>query len=307
MKLRATTMTSAKAAVFAVALVGVWLTGIATEIEHYEDPDLDEHNDDYESYEYGSYDYDSFDDLDDDTMTAGGVVFGGTPAGESFGYMVAVGRPGSTFCGGWLYDEHTVITAAQCVEKRGFGLHVIVDRYDLRSRTEGQVINVAKVLIYSGYDETTRNNDIAILKLQKPAKIDVPYAKPIGEVSRSQLVADTELIVLGWGMLENMVIPTDLRQGTVGYVDSRTCDEEYYGNLGNVTDQMVCARSTNSQEACAGDMGGPLVLQNLFGADEVVGIVSWGGEGCNVAGAPTVYTALTEDIKVWINAVARSF
>ena len=288
-------MTSAKAAVFAVALVGVWLTGIATGIEHYGDPDLDEHND-------------SFDDLDDDiTMTAGGVVFGGTPAGESFGYMVAVGSFGRTFCGGWLYDEHTVITAAQCVENRGFGLHVIVDRYDLRSRTEGQVINVAKVLIYSGYDETTRNNDIAILKLQKPAKIDVPYAKPIGEVSRSQLVSDTELIVLGWGSIsENMVIPTDLRQGTVGYVDSKTCDEEYYGNLGRVTDQMVCARSTNSQEACAGDMGGPLVLHNLFGADEVVGIVSWGG-GCNVAGAPTVYTALTEDIKAWIVAVARSF
>ncbi len=48
-----------------------------------------------------------------------------------------------------------------------------------------------------------------------------------------------------------------------------------------------------------GDSGGPLVCEKSDGAFVLVGLTSWGSSQCTTAGAPSVFTRLT-DFTSWI-------
>jgi trypsin len=66
---------------------------------------------------------------------------------------------------------------------------------------------------------------------------------------------------------------------------------------------MICAIGDGARDACQGDAGGPLLLEDDVNQPALVGIVSW-GEGCARPDKPGVY-ANVDDLRDWILSVKQ--
>lgn len=72
-------------------------------------------------------------------------------------------------------------------------------------------------------------------------------------------------------------------------------------SLPNVDDSILCAGGEAGKDACTGDAGSPLTIQNSSGEDFLIGIVS-AGYGCGQEGMPRFYArtaSLMEFVKAY--------
>ncbi len=185
-----------------------------------------------------------------------------------------------SLCGGSLYNERTVITAAHCLQNYKT-IEAFVGTTSLFSM---HPIYVSDSIVHSGYNSRTQANDIALLKLSKAAKFN-DYVQPICLSS----VAETEgeqTVAMGWGLTqERGSISYHLQKATVPVIDSSKCREMSGYPL---DETMICAGYEDGMiDSCQGDSGGPLVVQR-DGVFELVGVVSY-GSGCARPNRPGVY------------------
>ena len=185
------------------------------------------------------------------------------------------------FCGGSIYNEQWVITAAHCVS----GL--TADDITVMAGTNYLVpfatrLNVERIIAHGGYSKITKDNDIALLRLKKPLVLSTRI-RAIPLVAQAQDTAfkseTTSFTVTGWGYTQsNGSIVKDLREVNVAFVSLGECNKPLsYG--GQVTTNMICAGSPGGGvDSCQGDSGGPLTIGRGTTA-MLAGIVSW-GDGC---------------------------
>jgi len=225
-------------------------------------------------------------------------IVGGTETKpHAYPFQVSVQtRSGSHSCGGSILDENNVMTAAHCCTTFGGLTQVVIGEHNLREE-EGveQTIQIDQKIQHEDYQSSTFNNDICILRLASPIKLDDKTAKPVVPIAfpegtdcsdESQYLGKNWRVI-GWGTLEaGGFISQTLQEVDVPYVDRATCDKDY-GLFTKVTDQMVCA-GKEGFDSCQGDSGGPILFEPAEGPRQV-GIVSW-GRGCAAAGYPGVYT-----------------
>lgn len=228
-----------------------------------------------------------------------------------YDFVVAVGRFGVVSCGGWLYSDGVVVTAAHCLPAFGpVGMSVYTGRYDLLAPfNASQQYPVVAALPHPMYDPATHAFDVALLKLNRPVEtsFEATAQEPDCAEARSafwEVEPGAELTVLGWGVddARSSHVSRYLLKGTVTYMPRDECAAAYAAGSGAVVGaSMICAAASGTQDACTGDGGGPLLMATPSG-DVVLGIVSW-GEGCDVAGKPGVYTSIAA-VKAWIDDVA---
>lgn len=216
-------------------------------------------------------------------------------------------------CGSTLVDESWILTAAHCVDDylpfvSGIGeiLKARLGEYDVSTTAEPlphQEFNISDIKIHPNFNNATLVNDIALLKLERPAKrrqnIDVVCVAREGELSvpEEQL---TNCFVTGWGRRsESSEHSVVLKEISVPMWEHNTCSDALQSQFGptyTLPESAVCA-GAEGRDACDGDGGGPLVCENN-GQWYQVGIVSF-GIGCGREGVPGVYTKVGA-FKSWL-------
>ena len=158
-----------------------------------------------------------------------------------------------------------------------------------------QEFNISDIKIHPNFNNATLVNDIALLKLERPAKrqqnIDVVCVANTEDIEESRL---SNCYVTGWGRrTESSEHSTVLKEITVPLWEQSVCNsalQDQFGPGYSLPSSSVCA-GAEGRDACDGDGGGPLVCQQE-GQWYQVGIVSF-GIGCGRAGVPGVYTRVS--------------
>lgn len=210
-------------------------------------------------------------------------VVGGTPAGQGeFPFMVHL----SMGCGGALYAEDLVLTAAHCLDGTVpvDEITATVGVIDLDS-PDAVRVRATDTLLAPGYDGTGK--DWALIKLARP--VDLPTLR----TAHSTRYDKGTFTVVGWGATsEDGEAVSALRKVSVPFVPDRTCARAYGSEL--VPGEELCAGNfeKGGVDACQGDSGGPLFRKDENGEPVQVGIVSW-GQGCAQPHSPGVYTQVS--------------
>ncbi|MBC2902978.1 serine protease [Streptomyces cupreus] len=210
-------------------------------------------------------------------------VVGGTRAAQGeFPFMVRL----SMGCGGALYTQQIVLTAAHCVGRTGANTSITATAgvVDLQSSSR---IQVRSTYVYRAPGYNGDGKDWALIKLAQP--INLPTLK----IATTTQYNTGTFTVAGWGAAtEGGAQQRYLLKATVPFVSDATC-RSYSGYSGLIPSEEICAGYTaGGVDTCQGDSGGPMFRRDAANQWIQVGIVSW-GIGCARPNAPGVYTEVS--------------
>ena len=164
-----------------------------------------------------------------------------------------------------------------------------------------QDIEIAKIVVHENFHNPLRfSNDIALIKLSKPAHLgvgvglvcmpDVSHPLPFDNINRTCWIT-------GWGTLSSGGgLPVSLMEARLPLVSKQRCQ---VAHPGKIDDTMLCGGlDEGGVDACQGDSGGPLVCE-FNGTWHLEGITSW-GYGCAYPRKYGVY-AYVRNLKAWVS------
>lgn len=258
-------------------------------------------------------------------------IIGGEPVvNHSWGWAVSLRVDEELhFCGGTILSSQFILTAAHCVDDPeivDFHLKAAVGTDTLTDR-DGQRIAVAKIFLHPQWTSSTNENDIALLKLEKPidfndksiARICFPAIDTFG---REFPDIKSSLVAIGWGYTTPSGNTSNiLEQVTLEAIDSH--DLRCNQSIHNVTIQFCagvdgggkgkrkdyCNRfkycfslSLSLSDTCEGDSGGPLMYYSQnYRQWLIAGITSY-GDGCGKSDHAGIYTRISMYID-WIESI----
>ncbi|KAM8738162.1 plasminogen activator, urokinase a [Acanthopagrus schlegelii] len=240
------------------------------------------------------------------------VVGGSFTPIESQPWVAAIFKRRQRFlCGGTLISPCWVVTAAHCFSDgddtnlQDLSVYLGKTALNETDADKEQKFTVEKLIVHKQYNDTTYNNDIALLKIKsrsggcaaKSASARTACLPP----PHTRLPAGIQCSIAGYGRERFMAwhYSQYLKEAQVKLISQADCKRKsYYGDL--ITDNMFCAGTPDwSTDGCDGDSGGPLVCE-VSGRMFLFGVVSW-GDGCARENKPGVYTQVTNYNK-WIAA-----
>ncbi|KAH8282436.1 hypothetical protein KR054_007737, partial [Drosophila jambulina] len=215
-------------------------------------------------------------------------------------WQVAILHRGHHFCGGAIYSERIILTAAHCFVD-------IKENISVRAGSSqwisgGQEVAVAKIVSHQKYKSDTGADpyDIAILFLQTSLKLG-PYVKAVS-LAKKTPEPGTKAFVSGWGRRHVFSHGSRYLRGVNVVIENhQKCTLALASNNRVVTQDNICAAAPG-KDACQGDSGGPLVNAK---SGELIGIISW-GVGCADHRYPGIYADVAY-FNDWIEGVISNF
>jgi len=230
------------------------------------------------------------------------LVIGGnnaTPGRFPYGQVSLFRQNKKHQCGGTVVAPDIILTAGHC--KDVFDTIEIgeYDRTDPAQKGLIQTFQPVRKILHPMFEASLFRFDVLLVKLNRP--IENIESIRLNSNPRVPHEASSWLTLIGWGSTnyanenEDRIFPSVLQQTWVPYVSNDVCENSAFNNKqlykDEIFDEMLCA-GRPGVDACRGDSGSPLVLQNSYynGADLLVGLVSW-GRGCGKY--PGVYTRIS--------------
>lgn len=146
-----------------------------------------------------------------------------------------------------------------------------------KHNVDGVIGLVEKVIIHPKYNESTRNYDVAVLKLKGCLAISRSNIKAIS-ISPKHIKIE-EGLVSGWVLNE----AGPLKFYKVNILPRRECNQ-ITGE--NITKHMMCGKKTKNEECIDISLGSPLVAEG-----KLIGIISFAYQ-CN-QNLPIIYTNIS--------------
>ncbi|SPP87604.1 serine protease nudel isoform X2 [Drosophila guanche] len=222
-----------------------------------------------------------------ETIGEGRIVGGGYTSALQWPFVVAIYRDGKFHCGGTIYSDRWIISAAHCVIK--YAKYYYEVRAGLLRRSSyspaTQIQPVSHVVVHQAYERRSMRNDLSLLRLANPLHFN-RWVKPICLPDQGRTTFGDDWIwgpeehtlctVVGWGAIREKGPSSDpLRQVTVP-IRKRCTDPE------DQASEDICAGDPNGgRDACQGDSGGPLFCRSVTQPEQfyLAGVVSH-GNGC---------------------------
>lgn len=182
-------------------------------------------------------------------------ITGGRPADpKEYPWMAALissRKATGAFCGGVLITDRHVLSAAHCSNRiRIQDLFVRLGEYsfDAANETRSRDFRVEEIRQHADFDMATYENDIAILKILRPALFN-SYIWPICLPPMTNQWEGNRAVVIGWGtqFFGGPHSPV-LMEVTVPVWRNSDCQEKY---AHRILDSVVCAGATNL-DSCQG-------------------------------------------------------
>jgi len=233
-------------------------------------------------------------------------IVGGRPADpDEWPWLAALvhksGRGSGQYCGATLISDTHVLTAAHCLapfKKEDILVKLGEYDFDKEGETGDQTFSVQSMKNHENYNDVSYENDIAIIKLDRPATLS-KSVWPICLPPASERFTNRRAFVIGWGTIYfGGPVSSTLQEVNVRVWEPSQCAKNYATLDRKVLDTMLCAGETN-RDSCQGDSGGPLnCMSPTTRKWELCGVVSWGAR-CAEPDFPGVYTRVTEYLS-WI-------
>lgn len=171
------------------------------------------------------------------------------------------------FCGASLIKvkgRQLAVTAAHCLHGTHLSLSnlkVVAGDIDLKNiNSQEQIRKVIAVIIHEDFDDRTLENDIALIMMTKPFKLN-SYVKPI-KLPKKGKVIKGKVTVSGFGNVAHGGKSSNvLKKVVVPVVDDLSCQRSYR-NIKIVTESMLCAGvPEGGKDSCQGKSSDPISNQ----------------------------------------------
>ncbi|KAM8961843.1 serine protease ami-like [Pelodytes ibericus] len=199
-------------------------------------------------------------------------------------YMVSLQIDGAHLCGGLLFSEEWILSAAHCAPTSNKTLKVMLGASSLKEPSNTKLeFEIKTYIVHPLYNTSSSDHDLMLLKL--PQKVTVNNAvKPLPFQKENITIPEsTKCLVAGWGQMKQTgKKPDTLQEILVPVISTTTCNRrDYYDE--EITPLMMCA-GEKGKDSCEGDSGGPLICNGVAEA-----IVAGGHRKCGNAKKPGVY------------------
>ncbi|CAG7815025.1 unnamed protein product [Allacma fusca] len=207
-------------------------------------------------------------------------------------------------CGATVISKRYLLTAAHCLICNSF------ENIEVELRN-GVRMNVMEILIHPDYErdcsseeQTSRENDIALVRLDEEIQDVEPICLPLrGCYSLNETdIRFQSGMVAGYGITSNgsEEAANDLHHVSLDRASFRLCAKTYNRN-GTILirrESTICAQGTNGADFCRGDSGSPLFI-SVNSRSVQIGIASFGSSNCG-DGSPSVFTGISYNLLRWI-------
>ncbi|XP_055618629.1 mite allergen Der f 3-like isoform X3 [Toxorhynchites rutilus septentrionalis] len=207
-----------------------------------------------------------------------------------------------TRCGASIISERFLLTAAHCF-KEGAPKAVLLGTNDATDSGADRY-EIARVLRHDRYSRETRQNDIALIELKTPIRMNSHIQPVCLHTDLIDLPTTTNMTVMGWGIDNTDESSNLLLKGAVNPILRSACQSRFDAAETKITltANQMCAlggkdASDTATDTCSGDSGGPLVV-NHGGKYHLAGIVSF-GVGCGSESFAGIYTRVSNYLD-WI-------
>jgi MYXO-CTERM domain-containing protein len=220
-------------------------------------------------------------------------ILGGTKANVGqyptvVALLVNAKSGGQGLCTGTLIAPTVVLTAAHCVSPEELGWSseaevaqnsvVFVDSMVLQ-QGGGQQIQVAKTIAHPSFSQPG-DPDLGIVKLKTPVTDRKP--SPLN-LDATKAPAGIEVTMVGFGV-SNTATQSAGTEFVLTNKKSVACST-FGAGIGAIPDDtFICYDQRNGSGKCSGDSGGPSFAM-IDGVQTLVGVTSFGDQGCTQMGA----------------------